>query len=388
MAKSSEQDWRAEAAKRYKEKLQKGRFKLTEGENTIRILPRVGSKKVHTPFFEYLVHREVGPNKRFVRCGKNLHGEGDCWLCDTKIPGLQESGSTAKQKLAAALQPKEQFVVQVAPVDADSGKMRPPVLWTVPTGGARSLSARLLGVLKSTKRDYVDPEKGYNLTIERTGTSMTDTIYGQIVPDEESSEVPEKIMKLAKPFSAYVPPYSEEQQKAAYFGRDEQAVPEEEEEEEEDRKKKKGKSHDEEEEETEEVEEEEEPKKKKGKSEDEEEEEEPEEDEEEGERPKKKKKSEDEEEEEPEEDEEEEEEEPKKKKGKKSEDEEEEEEPEEEEEEETPKKKGKKYEEEEEEPEEEEEEDEPKKKGKKRVEEDEEEERPKKKKKPSSDDDE
>src|ERR1035437_5060223 len=209
-----ENDWREEAAERFKEKQSKGRFKLGEGENTIRILPRVGSKKSQTPFFEYLVHREVGPNKRFVRCGKTLHGDGDCWLCDVKVPDLQNSGNPNKQKLAASLQAKEQFVVQVAAIDTDSGKMRGPFLWTVPTGGARSLSARLLQVLKSTKRDYIDKENGYNLTIERTGTGKMDTIYGQIVADEESSEVPEKILNQSKPFSAYVPPYSEEQQKA------------------------------------------------------------------------------------------------------------------------------------------------------------------------------
>ena len=202
--KEIEKDWREEAAERFKEKQSKGRFKLGEGENTIRILPRVGSKKSQTPFFEYLVHREVGPNKRFVRCGKTLHGDGDCWLCDVKVPDLQNSGNPNKQKLAASLQAKEQFVVQVAAIDTDSGKMRGPFLWTVPTGGARSLSARLLQVLKSTKRDYIDKENGYNLTIERTGTGKMDTIYGQIVADEESSEVPEKILNQSKPFSISV----------------------------------------------------------------------------------------------------------------------------------------------------------------------------------------
>src|ERR1035437_1475584 len=229
MAKNVEQeDWRAEAATRLKEKQSKGRFKLPEGETTIRILPRIGSKKSQTPFYEYLVHREVGPNKRFVRCGKTMHGDGDCWLCDKKIPELQ-GGDSAKQKRAASLQAKEQLVVQVATVDPDSGKMQGPFLWAVPTGGARSLSARLLGVLKSTKRDYVDPVKGYNLTIERTGMTMTDTVYGQPIPDEEATAISDKVLKRAKPFSEYVPSYSEEQQKAAYFGRDEEPEAEEQE---------------------------------------------------------------------------------------------------------------------------------------------------------------
>jgi hypothetical protein len=240
-----ESDWREEASARYKEKSQKGRFKLLEGENTLRILPRIGGKDSKTPFYEYMVHREVGPNKRFVRCGKNMHTEGKCWICDSKIPELQGSGNPAKEKRAASLEPKEQFCLQVAVVDTDTQKMRGPYLWTVPTGGSRSLAARILGVLKSTKRDYIDPDEGYNLTIERTGTGKTDTIYGQITPDEESSKLSGRIFGAGKSFESYVAPYSEEQQKAAYFGRDEQeAAPEDTEgeeasESEEDRPKKK-----------------------------------------------------------------------------------------------------------------------------------------------------
>jgi len=413
-----EKDWREEANQRYKDKASKGRFKLVEGENTLRILPRMKAKS-KVPFLEYLVHREVGPNKRFVRCGKTISGEGECWLCDHKIPSLEKSESSAKQKMAASLQPKEQFVVQVAVVDSDSGKMTGPYLWTVSTGGARSLAARLLGVLRSTKRDYIDPEKGYNLTIERTGTGKMDTVYGAPTPDEEPSEVPEKILNKAKPFSELIPAYSEEQQKAAYFGQDDRDAGggrSSEEEEEPVRKKGKKKRDEEdetedeetedesEEEETEDDEIEEKPKKKKGKKdadeedEDESEEEESEEDESEDEdeepvkKGKKKKKDDDEEDEESEEeeeteddteeteDDEEEEERPKKGKKKKDADEEDEDEESGEEEEES-------EDEEETEESEDEEDDEPKaKKKKKKVvdeedEDEEPEEKPKKKKK-------
>jgi len=409
-------DWRQEAADRLKEKTSKGRFKLVEGDNTIRILPRVKSKKT-TPYLEYLVHRDVGPNKRFLRCGHAIHGEGECWLCD-KAAKLAKSDSKTKQKIAAALQPKEQFVVQIAVVQPDSGKMRGPYLWTVSTGGKKSLAMRLLGVLKNPKKDCIDPKRGYNLNIERTGTQL-DTTYTTPIVDEEPSKVPSKILDRCKGFNELIPPYSEEQQKAAYFGQDsrdgeDEAMAtkkkrrEEEDEEDETPKKKKKHGRDEEDEDESEDEEEEEeddtesedeededesPKKKKkkksGDEEDEDEEEESEDEEDEDESPKKKKKKkgaeeEDEEEDEEEEDEseeddteeEDEDETPKKKKKKPAdedeEEEDEEEEPEEEDEEETPKKKKKKKsseedEEEEEEPEEEDEEEEerPKKKKKK-----------------------
>ena len=46
-------DYHEEAARRFKEKAQKGRFKLVEGDNTLRILPRIGAKNSNAPFFEY-----------------------------------------------------------------------------------------------------------------------------------------------------------------------------------------------------------------------------------------------------------------------------------------------------------------------------------------------
>lgn len=357
-------DWRDKAKERLKEKMKKGRFKLGEGETTLRILPNArGADK--TPFFEYYTHSDVGPNKRFMRCGKKIDDSGDCWICDNLIPKLRKSGNKAKVRRAEALEKKAQFVVQIAVLDTDTSKYTGPFLWAVSSGGAKSLAANVLRVLQSKKRDYVDPKKGYNLTIERTGTGKTDTRYGPLIPDEDSSKVPEKILAKLKTFSELVPGYSEEEQKAAYFGREEEEPDEKEEDE--------GTEKDEGDEEEEETEEE---------SEEEEESEDEEEEKPKG-KKKKKKPSEDEEEEKPEEEEEEE--------GSSDEEEEEEEPEEDEEEEEKPKGKKKKKkpadeeEEEEEEPEEEEEEE------GSGDEEEEEEEKPKgkkKKKKPSEDEEE
>jgi hypothetical protein len=222
-------EWQQEAAERFKEQSKGGRFKLVEGENTIRFLPRIGSKNSTTPFMEYQVHREVGPNKRFVRCGHTMRGDGECWLCDEKIPELANSKNPQKEKRAVLLEAQKMFCFQVATIDADSSKWQGPYFWAIAAGGGRALSTRILGVLKNTKREWIDPEEGYNLTIERTGTGKTDTIYGQLIADDEPSKLPDKILAAAKPFSTHIPAYSEEQQKAAYFGEDADAATEDEE---------------------------------------------------------------------------------------------------------------------------------------------------------------
>ena len=104
-----------------------------------------------------------------MRCGVNpVDREGECWLCDVKIPQLRKKGM---EKRATALAPKPQFLVQVGKVDTN-GKMTGPFLFTPAKTVADQLLASIFG---SRKKSYVDPLKGYNLTIARTGTGRNDT---------------------------------------------------------------------------------------------------------------------------------------------------------------------------------------------------------------------
>ena len=175
----------------YKEKSRGVRFKLSEGENSVRILPGMkGKGKLGgPPWYEYFSHRNVGPNERFMSCGKDERGEGKCWLCDKKIPKLTKSKKKSDRARAAAMAPVSQFIVQVAYLDSDDD-FQGPVQWAVPSGGRRALATQLLGVLVRTKKDYVSLKKGYNLNIERTGTGFRDTRYGAIIPDEDPSRRP------------------------------------------------------------------------------------------------------------------------------------------------------------------------------------------------------
>jgi len=323
---------------RLKERTASKRYTLKEGENTFRVLPNKRGEE-HLDFFEYGMHSKIGPKLRYLRCGKKRNGKGECWQCD-KNAELAESKKASHRAAAEATARIEKFATQISPID--DGTWLLPTLFEMPA----SLANALLGIMH--RKAVTDLKKGYNLSVDRVGTTFKGTKYGSLVVDDEPSKVPSKIVEAMKTFDELVPKYSEAQQKEAYYGEER----EEDEDEEETPKKKPAVEDDEEEEEEEET-----PKKKKKPVVDEEEEADEEDsefeelaDEEEEETPKKKKKrvvEEEEEEEETEEEEEEpedEEETPKKKKRKVEEEEEEEEEEteEEEEEEETPKKKKKK----------------------------------------------
>lgn len=223
-------DWKQKARERAKERQEGESFKLGQGTNCFRILPNAKGVKF-APYVEIRMHREVGPEKRSCRCGKNIDGEGKCWLCDVMIPKLGESPSRQKQAMAEGLQSREQIVMQVSRYDPDTEKFSKPKLFWPSTGGGKSMGVQLLGLLGSSKRSYDDPKKGYNLNVSRTGTGMTDTRYGPLEPDEEPTVVPSSVLGLLKPFAELLPKYSENEQKALFHGTSRDAMADSDEEE-------------------------------------------------------------------------------------------------------------------------------------------------------------
>ena len=215
--------WKDKLKKTQKRKAKKKAFKLEEGENTIRILPSrnaiLQAKKerswdaaleAHSPCFEFLAHREVGPEKRFVRSGKDCDGSGECWLTDVVIPALLKSNSSADRKAADAMKPQEQFCVQVSSLDRD-GDWSDAAVWYVP----RSLQGQIIGLLLSTRRQYDHPNKGFNLNIVRTG-QMLQTRYGAIEIDEESSKIPTSVFAGIMPWTDVAKDYLEQDQRDAF----------------------------------------------------------------------------------------------------------------------------------------------------------------------------
>ena len=123
-----------------------------------------------------------------------------------------------KDARAAALEAKGVFCIQIATVKTERGKhtFRGPITFK-PT--AQSVIKKILALLGSTTRRYDDPNKGYNVTISRTGTGL-DSTYGMMETDSDPSRVPPEIIAKLKPFSELkdVPIYEERTMKAAYRG--------------------------------------------------------------------------------------------------------------------------------------------------------------------------
>ncbi len=225
-------NWRDKAQQRVKDKQSGSSIKIDEGTNCLRVMPdrkdisadgKV-TAVVHPPYREFRIHRSVGPDEAMVGCGKDIEGKGKCWLCDAKIPELEATGVSQKRLMAQKIGAAEQFVVNASKVDPDTQKFTPPKPWWVSTGSgipgrqSQSLATRVYSKLASSKRDFVDPNKGYNLNVERSGTGLK-TRYTGVESDESPTRVPASVLMAVKDLDSVIPAYSEEDQKSAYFGR-------------------------------------------------------------------------------------------------------------------------------------------------------------------------
>lgn len=209
-------DYKARAKKRAKERQSGFWFKLAVGDNSIRILPTPKSETTPSVWMEYGVHRDVGPLKKTLRCGKEAGSdEGRCWLCDKHIPKLRSVG---KESRAAALEPDTVTVVQVAIPNEDK-VLEGPRGWNPSKRVGDKLLSHIIG---SSKTEYVDKDKGHCINITRTGTGKNDTTYDWELPDPDPTPIPKSMMAKLKAFSDLkeIPSYSEAAQKAAIEGRE------------------------------------------------------------------------------------------------------------------------------------------------------------------------
>ena len=208
--------WKEKARGRVKQKQSGGQFKPGEDENIVRILPNPKGEDF-APFLEFRSHREVGPDKRMIRCGKDIFGKGKCWLCK-KSEELQNSGNRAKIAHAAAMAPVDRMICQVAVLNQRTGKLEGPFVWYLSANGGKSLGIQLQALLAKEGRSYEHPVKGRNLSLTRTGQGLQ-TRYSAFEPEDEPTKVPTDILEKLKPLEELLPGYSEEDQKDAYFGR-------------------------------------------------------------------------------------------------------------------------------------------------------------------------
>jgi len=222
----ADNDWRKEARERIDERKAGNTHKMEVGDNTMRVAPDkkdIDSKTgkctgiKHKPMREYRTHKDVGPDKVYnLRCGIEMNGTGKCWLC-RKIAEIEST----KPAMADRMHPQDNYVVNASRYDTDAKKFGPFKPWYISTGGRLPLSVRVGTKIISEKKDYLSPEKGYNITIVREGTGYKGkdaTRYPEVEGDETPTRVPPQLLIAMKDLDEIVPKYDEEKQRKAFYG--------------------------------------------------------------------------------------------------------------------------------------------------------------------------
>lgn len=155
-------------------------FKPKEGKNVIRILPPWSKEGLW--YKEAVLHYglEKDGKKRGYSCLKQF--DKDCPICDKREDLLK--GDKEEKAMSDDLRPRTKYYANI--LDYKTGKV---MIW--------GFTPKTLGILLSIANDedygdIADPDKGYDIVIERTGTTRTDTKYS-IRCRPKSSSIPDEI---------------------------------------------------------------------------------------------------------------------------------------------------------------------------------------------------
>ena len=226
-------DWRKQGQESASNKKEGASLKLEEGITCFRAMPdkadilpdgRYHPKDGgHPPYREYRLHRHWGPDDATVTCGKDIDGKGRCWGCDIIIPQLEKDPRKAEQLKKVG--PQEQFVIQASKFDVNTSKFKLPKIMYLSTGagipgkpGTNTVALRVLTKIVGTRKDYIDPIKGFNINVERTGQGLK-TKYPSIEGDETPTKVPLAVIQAVVSLDTLLPKYDEEDMKSLWFGR-------------------------------------------------------------------------------------------------------------------------------------------------------------------------
>ena len=229
-------DWRRKGQETVKDRKEGSSVKLDDGVTCFRVMPdkadllpdgRYAPKDGgHPPYREYRLHRHWGPDDATVTCGKDIDGKGRCWGCDDVIPKLLKDPRKAIQVTGKDnIGPQEQFVIQASKFDVNTQKFKLPKIMYLSTGagvpgrpGTNTIALRVYSKLVGTQKDYIDPVKGYNLNVEKTGAGLK-TRYLSVEGDESPTKVPLAVLMAVQSLDSLLPKYDEEDMKSLWFGR-------------------------------------------------------------------------------------------------------------------------------------------------------------------------
>jgi hypothetical protein len=191
-----------EAQERYSKKRGVEFWKPKEGDSLVRILPPWNDEGVW--YLEVPYHYGLGEENKRAICPKRLLGK-KCYICE-KVKELQNLGNDAKP-LAEKIRAKNTFYYNILDLkDLDKGVQ-------IMQSGVTIFKDLLFYDLDEEWGNITHKKTGYNIVINREGTTATNTKY-KVSPKKNSSpltdpSVLENLFDLSEIFTKQVPTYAE-----------------------------------------------------------------------------------------------------------------------------------------------------------------------------------
>jgi hypothetical protein len=170
-------------------------FKARQGDNLIRFLPPTWDDADHYGYTIY-VHRNVGANNSTYLCLRKMLNK-PCPCCEAE----KEARDAGEKEEADQLRASERIVSWILDRDADDPEK--PIVYETSWTQDRDISSLCINERTGSVLMIDHPDKGFDVTIKRSGTGLKTKYFGYAIaredsPINDSEKVQDEILEFIK----------------------------------------------------------------------------------------------------------------------------------------------------------------------------------------------
>lgn len=170
-------------------------YRPKQGDNLIRYLPPTWDDADHYGYTAF-VHRNVGPDNSTYLCPRKMLNK-PCPICEAS----KEAKDAGEAEEAAALNTAERIISWI--IDRDADDPEKPLLYDTSWTQDRDIVSLCVNERSGEILMIDHPDKGYDVTIKRTGTGMRTKYYGYAIarddsPVHDSEKAQDEILEYVK----------------------------------------------------------------------------------------------------------------------------------------------------------------------------------------------
>lgn len=153
-------------------------YRPKQGDNLIRYLPPTWNDSDHYGYTAF-VHRGIGPDNATYLCPRKMLNK-PCPICEAQ----KEAKDAGENEEAQALNTSERVISWV--IDRDADDPEKPLIYDTSWTQDRDIVSLCMNERTGEILMIDHPDKGYDVTLKRTGTGMKTKYYGYAIARDDS----------------------------------------------------------------------------------------------------------------------------------------------------------------------------------------------------------